>query len=120
MTMILVVDDSRTMRDMLRLALNDSGFNVTQASDGEEALQFLDGTRYDLIITDINMPRLDGFGLIERVRQDERYRFTPIIVLTTESAAEKKDRARNAGASGWIVKPFEPSKLIDVVRRVTH
>lgn len=120
MTTILTVDDSRTMRDMLRIALSGGGYDVVQAVDGMDAIAVLQTATPDLIITDINMPNLDGFGLIERLRQDERYRFTPIIVLTTESDAEKKARARSAGASGWIVKPFDPIKLLDVVRRVAH
>ena len=117
---ILTVDDSRTMRDMLAMALNDAGFNVVQAVDGEDGLAVLDAhsADVDLIITDINMPKLDGFGFIEGVRKDARHRATPILVLTTESDSSKKDRARQAGATGWIVKPFNPVKLIDAIRRV--
>jgi two-component system, chemotaxis family, chemotaxis protein CheY len=117
---ILTVDDSRTMRDMLAMALNDAGFNVVQAVDGEDGLAVLDAhsTDVDVIITDINMPKLDGFGFIEGVRKDARHRATPILVLTTESDSSKKDRARQAGATGWIVKPFNPVKLIDAIRRV--
>lgn len=117
---ILTVDDSRTMRDMLAMALNDAGFNVVQAVDGEDGLAVLDShsADVDVIITDINMPKLDGFGFIEGVRKDARHRATPILVLTTESDSSKKDRARQAGATGWIVKPFNPVKLIDAIRRV--
>ena len=117
---ILTVDDSRTMRDMLAMALNDAGFNVVQAVDGEDGLAVLDAhsADVDVIITDINMPKLDGFGFIEGVRRDARHRATPILVLTTESDSSKKDRARQAGATGWIVKPFNPVKLIDAIRRV--
>jgi two-component system chemotaxis response regulator CheY len=117
---ILTVDDSRTMRDMLAMALNDAGFNVVQAVDGEDGLAVLDAHSQDVdvIITDINMPKLDGFGFIEGVRKDARHRATPILVLTTESDSSKKDRARQAGATGWIVKPFNPVKLIDAIRRV--
>ena len=117
---ILTVDDSRTMRDMLAMALNDAGFNVVQAVDGEDGLAVLDAhsADVDVIITDINMPKLDGFGFIEGVRKDDRHRATPILVLTTESDSSKKDRARQAGATGWIVKPFNPVKLIDAIRRV--
>jgi len=118
---ILTVDDSRTMRDMLAMALNDAGFNVVQAVDGEDGLAVLDAhsADVDVIITDINMPRLDGFGFIEEVRRDPRYRATPILVLTTENHGSRKDRARRAGATGWIVKPFDPAKLADAIRRVT-
>jgi two-component system chemotaxis response regulator CheY len=115
---ILTVDDSRTMRDMLRLALEDAGFEVVQAEDGMHGLEVLEGVTPNVIITDINMPRLDGFGFIEGVRQNAQRRAIPILVLTTESDAAKKDRARQAGATGWIVKPFNPTKLVDAIRRV--
>ena len=117
---ILTVDDSRTMRDMLAMALGDAGFTVVQAVDGEDGLTMLSAhsTEIDVIITDINMPKLDGFGFIEGVRSDQRHRSTPILVLTTESDGSKKDRARQAGATGWIVKPFNPEKLVDAIRRV--
>jgi two-component system chemotaxis response regulator CheY len=115
---VLTVDDSRTMRDMLRLALAGGGFDVVQAVDGEHGLEVLGENGADVIITDINMPKLDGFGFIERVRSDDTYRATPILVLTTESDPEKKYRARTAGATGWIVKPFNPDKLIEVVKKV--
>jgi two-component system, chemotaxis family, chemotaxis protein CheY len=116
---ILTVDDSRTMRDMLRLALADAGYRVVQAVDGVHGLEVLSSERPNVIITDINMPRLDGFGFIEQVRTDSRFLGVPILVLTTESSADKKSLARRAGATGWIVKPFDSTKLVDVVRRVT-
>ena len=115
---ILTVDDSRTMRDMLRMALVKAGFNVVEAVDGEHGLEVLNANGADVIITDINMPKLDGFGFIEAVRETAAHRATPILVLTTESDPEKKNRARNAGATGWIVKPFSPEKLVDAIRRV--
>jgi two-component system chemotaxis response regulator CheY len=115
---ILTVDDSRTMRDMLRLALTEAGFRVVQAIDGLDGLAALERERADVIITDINMPNLDGFGFIERVREGGSHRATPILVLTTESDSDKKERARRAGATGWIVKPFNPDKLVAAVRRV--
>jgi two-component system chemotaxis response regulator CheY len=115
---ILTVDDSRTMRDMLRMALAEAGFNVLQAVDGVDGLEVLQRSSPDVIVTDINMPKMDGFGLIEAVRQDSRYRKVPILVLTTESDSAKKLRAKEAGATGWIVKPFEPTKLIAAIRRV--
>ena len=116
---ILTVDDSRTMRDMLRLALSAAGYSVIQAEDGMHGLEVLADADPDLIITDINMPRMDGFGFISHVRQGGRHRAVPILVLSTESDAEKKQRARTAGATGWIVKPFDPVKLVDAVRRVS-
>jgi len=117
---ILTVDDSRTMRDMLLMALTDAGFRVVQAVDGQDGLQVLEAhaDEIDVIITDINMPRLDGFGFIENVRKNDDHRATPILVLTTESDGSKKDRARQAGATGWIVKPFNPVKLVEAIRRV--
>jgi two-component system chemotaxis response regulator CheY len=106
------------MRDMLRMALTAAGFNVLQAEDGVHGLEVLAEQKPDVIITDINMPRMDGFSFIENVREDDQYRAVPILVLTTESDPDKKLRARNAGATGWIVKPFDPAKLVDAVRRV--
>jgi two-component system chemotaxis response regulator CheY len=115
---ILTIDDSRTMRDMLMLALSNAGYRVVQAVDGVHGLEVLGAESPDVIITDINMPRMDGFGVIENVRKDDRYRATPILVLTTESDSTKKERARAAGATGWIVKPFNPEKLVTAIRRV--
>ena len=115
---VLTVDDSRTMRDMLMLALKDAGYRVIQAVDGVEGLEVLRAEGADVVITDINMPRMDGFGFIEGMRADPNHKATPVLVLTTESDAAKKQRARDAGATGWIVKPFDPAKLVDAVRRV--
>lgn len=115
---ILTIDDSRTMRDMLRLTLTDAGYRVIQAVDGLEGLAVLRNEGPDAVITDINMPVLDGFGFIEKARADERFRDIPILVLTTESTASMKDRARGAGATGWITKPFDPQKLKDALMRV--
>ena len=115
---VLTVDDSRTIRDMLLMALSQSGYRVLQAVDGVDGIEALRNEVPDAIITDINMPRLDGFGFIEQVREDERFRATPILVLTTESEPAMKDRARAAGATGWIIKPFHPEKLAASLRRV--
>jgi two-component system, chemotaxis family, chemotaxis protein CheY len=109
---VLAVDDSRTIRDMLRLTLTEAGITAHLAEDGQHGLEVLEGLEPDAIITDINMPRLDGFGFIDAVRQTERYKTVPILVLTTESSPELKARAREAGATGWIVKPFDPEKLV--------
>ena len=116
--LVLTVDDSRTMRDMLLLALSEAGYRVVQAVDGVHGLEMLQDEAPDAIITDINMPRMDGFGFITGVRRSVRHRATPILVLTTESDAEKKSRAKQAGATGWIVKPFDTLKLVDALRRV--
>ena len=96
------------------------GHVVHDAEDGVVALDWLNRHIPDLVITDINMPNMDGFGLIEALRKQDRYRDMPILVLSTESSDEKKVRARDAGATGWIVKPFDPDKLAAAVRRVTH
>jgi two-component system, chemotaxis family, chemotaxis protein CheY len=117
---IMIVDDSASMRMLLRVALDDLGYAVTEAEDGAQALEQLGDALPDLLITDINMPRLDGFGLIERLRADAGARSLPILVLTTESSDEKRQRARAAGATGWIVKPFDPDQLAAAIRRVLH
>ena len=116
---VLAVDDSRTMRDMITLALKDEGFDISLAEDGQHGLEVLqDSAPPDVIITDINMPRLDGFGFIDAVRARDESRHTPILVLTTESSSELKARARDAGATGWIVKPFDKDKLLMAIKRV--
>jgi two-component system chemotaxis response regulator CheY len=107
------------MREMLLLSLREVGFNVVQAEDGVHGLEVLSQSSPDVIITDINMPRMDGFGFIEGVRRDQRHRATPILVLSTESDHEKKSRARAAGATGWIVKPFNAESLVAAIRRVS-
>jgi two-component system chemotaxis response regulator CheY len=118
--LVLTVDDSKTMRDMLRLALMNAGHQVVQAEDGVHGVEVLNETPgIDVIITDINMPRMDGYGFINEVRRHPRNLATPILVLTTESEPAKKQRAREAGATGWIVKPFDPVKLVAAIRRVS-
>ena len=116
---VLAIDDSRTMRNLLKATLSAAGFSVDLAEDGEDGLRRFDQSDPDVVITDINMPRLDGFGFIQAARQRERHRVVPILVLTTESAADLKSRARSAGASGWIVKPFDEDKLLWAIARVT-
>ncbi|MCE2576839.1 response regulator [Komagataeibacter sp. FNDCR2] len=118
---VLTVDDSRTMLGMLRKALEGAGYDVIQGDDGINGLEVLQAANPppDAIITDINMPRMDGFGLIEAVRKMDQFRHIPIIVLTTESDPEKKARARAAGATGWIIKPFSTDSLVAAIRRVT-
>jgi len=115
---ILTIDDSRTMRDMLKMALGSAGFTVVQAVDGEDGLNVLAQQPVDLIITDINMPKLDGFGVIRAVRGDPAHNDTPILVLSTEGEQESKDIAKDAGATGWIVKPFDPDGLVNLVNQV--
>ena len=117
--LILTVDDSATIRDLLLSELTGLGYRVTQAEDGINGLEMLAVEEPDLIITDITMPRMDGICFIQNVRGDQRYKATPILVLTTESDPDIKDRAKRAGATGWIVKPFDPRKLAEAIRKVT-
>ncbi len=117
-TTVLTVDDSRSMRDMLKHSLVEAGYRVIQAEDGMHGLEVLNSESPDVIITDINMPRLDGFGFIEAVRKEACWRAVPMLVLTTEMDTEKKLRAKSAGANGWIVKPFDPVNLVAAIRRV--
>ena len=115
---ILVVDDSETVRQVLQMTLGNAGFDVLEAGDGIDALDKLSMGQVDMLITDLNMPNMDGLELIKRVRQEGTHRFTPIVMLTTESSEEKKLAGREAGASGWIVKPFKPEQLLKVVKMV--
>jgi len=115
---ILAVDDSPTMRNLLNHTLTNAGFQVDLAEDGMEGIEHLESFDPDVIITDVNMPRLDGLSFIEQVREMPRERVVPILVLTTESAPEFKARARNAGASGWLVKPFDEVRLVQAIHRV--
>lgn len=119
MLTVLAIDDSRTIREMLREALSKAGYEVHLAVDGIDGLGKMEAVRPHVIITDINMPRLDGFGVIEAVRANTAYSALPILVLTTESAQDLKDRARKSGATGWVVKPFDDQKLVSAIRRIT-
>ncbi len=114
---ILAVDDSTSLRQMVRFTLTDAGYTVIEATDGMDALSKLNDS-VKLVVTDLNMPRLDGIGLIRKIRDGSPWRFVPIIVLTTESQGTKKQEARAAGATGWIVKPFQASQLVAVVKKV--
>jgi len=115
---ILIVDDSAVMRQMVTHTLADAGHKVTLANDGQQAFDSAINTKYDLVITDINMPVMDGLSLIKELRALPQYKFTPLLTLTTESSAEKKSAGKSAGATGWIVKPFDPEKLLGVIQRV--
>jgi two-component system chemotaxis response regulator CheY len=115
---ILAIDDSPTMRGLVAAALETSGFEIHLAEDGIDGLERLSSADPHLVITDINMPRLDGFGVIEGVRASKSHASVPVLVLTTESGADLKDRARRAGATGWIVKPFDDARLMDTINRV--
>jgi two-component system chemotaxis response regulator CheY len=115
---IMTIDDSKTIRDMLMLTLSDAGFDVVQAVDGQDGLDVLGDDRFDVIITDINMPRMDGYEVIRQLRKNPVHKSTPILVLATECDVEKRNLARDAGATGWMVKPFDPERLIATVRKV--
>lgn len=115
---VMTVDDSRTMRDMVSYTLKSAGFEVLEAEDGAKALQVLEKTPVDLVITDVNMPNMDGVTLVRRLRALSHFRSTPILILTTEGGDDKKSQGRAAGATGWIVKPFAPDKLLQVISKV--
>jgi two-component system chemotaxis response regulator CheY len=115
---ILVIDDSESMRVLVSMILESAGYEVLRANDGSEALTMLDGRDFNLILTDLNMPNMDGISLISHVRTLDRYKAIPIIMLTTESLTSFKDQARAAGATGWIVKPFVADKLLAVINKV--
>lgn len=118
-THILAIDDSRTIRTLLTMALEGAGFKVTTAVDGVDGVQKFREANPDLVITDVNMPNKDGFGVIADIRSGAQNASVPVLVLSTESGASLKERARTAGATGWIVKPFEDAALIGVIRRLT-
>ncbi len=115
---ILVVDDSEMMRQMLSFTLREASFEVLEAVNGQDALQKLDGQKLDLVLTDLNMPVMDGIALIRSLRDLQATKYTPILMLTTESQAEKKMEGKAAGATGWIVKPFDPPKLLSTIAKV--
>ena len=115
---IMTVDDSTSVRQMVSFTLREAGYDVMEAVDGKDALSKLNGTSVNMIITDLNMPNLDGIGLIRQVRANQAYKFVPIVMLTTESQDTKKQEGKAAGATGWIVKPFKPDQLLAVVKKV--
>lgn len=115
---ILAVDDSKTMREMVHFTLKGAGYEVVEAEDGKAALSAIAGVKVDAVITDLNMPNMNGFELIRALRANPAYKFTPILMLTTEGDDSKKQEGKAAGATGWIVKPFNPEKLVEVVKKV--
>lgn len=115
---ILVVDDSASIREMVSFTLKSAGYEVSTASDGVEALDFAKGNEVKLVVTDINMPNMDGITLIEELRKLDTYQYVPILTLTTESGDDKKRQGKAAGATGWIVKPFDPDSLLKTIRKV--
>ncbi len=115
---VLTVDDSRTIRDMVSFTLKNAGFDVLEAGDGVEGLDVLKNAVPDVIISDINMPNMNGIDFVKNLRELPAFKFTPVLMLTTEDSDEKKSVGRAAGATGWIVKPFDPDKLIQIINKV--
>jgi two-component system chemotaxis response regulator CheY len=115
---ILAVDDSTSMRQMVRFTLQHAGYQVVEAVDGVEALEYARGNTVDLVLTDINMPKMDGITLVHELRQLAAYRYVPMLVLTTEAGQDRKLAGKQAGATGWLVKPFNPEKLLATIAKV--
>lgn len=115
---ILVVDDSASVRQVVSMALRGAGHDVVEAADGQEALGKLDGRKFHLVVSDVNMPRMDGISFVKALKQKPEYRFTPVLMLTTESEESKKAEGRAAGAKAWLVKPFKPDVLLAAVTKL--
>lgn len=118
MATILAVDDSPSMRQMVSFTLQSAGFDVTEAEDGVDALNKAKSGDYNLVLADVNMPNMDGITLVRELRSLPNYRFTPLLILTTEAGQDKKMEGKQAGATGWLVKPFNPEQLVATVQRV--
>lgn len=118
MAKILAVDDSASMRQMVSFTLKGAGHDVVEASDGTEALEIAKKSEMDLVLSDVNMPKMNGIELVKNLRQLPSYKFIPILMLTTESAGDKKMEGKSAGATGWIVKPFNPDQLLSTIKKV--
>lgn len=116
---ILVVDDSASVRQVVGMALRGVGHEVVEAVDGKDALSKLNGRKFHLIVCDVNMPNMDGISFLKEVKQLPAYKFTPILMLTTESGADKKQEGKAAGAKAWLVKPFKPEVLLNAVTKLT-
>jgi len=115
---ILVVDDSSSMRQVVSMALKSSGYDVIEACDGKDALTKLAGQRVHLVISDVNMPNMDGITFVKEMKKNPAYKFVPVIMLTTEGSEEKKKAAQEAGAKAWVVKPFQPQQMLTAVSRI--
>ncbi|MDO9003069.1 MAG: response regulator [Aquabacterium sp.] len=115
---ILIVDDSSSLRVVVSIALKSAGYDVIEACDGKDALTKLTGQKIHMIISDVNMPNMDGISLVKAIKQLAAYKFTPIIMLTTESQDEKKKQGQEAGAKAWVLKPFKPDQLLGVVQKL--
>jgi two-component system chemotaxis response regulator CheY len=115
---VMIVDDSASLRQVVKIALQGAGYEVVEACDGKDALIKLDGRKVNLIISDVNMPNMDGIALVKEVKKNPSYRFTPIIMLTTESQEDKKREGQAAGAKAWVVKPFQPEQMLSAVSKL--
>ncbi|MBE8715985.1 response regulator [Cellvibrio polysaccharolyticus] len=115
---VLIVDDSASIRQVVAITLKSAGFDVIEACDGRDALAKLNGQRVHLIISDVNMPNMDGITLLKELKAKAEYKFTPIIMLTTESAEDKKSQGQAAGAKAWMVKPFQPAQMLAAVNKL--
>ncbi len=115
---IMTVDDSNSIRQMVGFTLKGAGYEVVEAVDGVDALSKLNGSPVHMMLIDLNMPNMDGIELIRQVRAKEKFQFIPLVMLTTESMTTKKQEGKTAGATGWIVKPFKPDQLLNVVKKV--
>lgn len=115
---IMIVDDSSSVRDVVSIALKGAGYDVIEASDGKDALAKLNGQKVHLIVSDVNMPNMDGISLVKEVKQHPQYKFIPIMMLTTESQDAKKEEGKEAGAKAWLVKPFQPPALLSAVAKL--
>ncbi len=118
MSKVLVVDDSNSIRDMVSFTLQSAGYHTIEAKDGEDGLSKAQTSCFDLVISDVNMPNMDGISLCKELRKLPNLKFTPILMLTTESSTDMKMRGKAAGATGWLVKPFNPEKLLSTIKRV--
>lgn len=117
---VMIVDDSASMRQLVAFSLKDAGFDVLPAINGKDALDKLNGAKIDMVVTDLNMPEMNGLEFIKAMRIRPGFKFTPIVMLTTESQEAKKLECRQAGASGWLVKPFTPEQLVETVKKFTR
>lgn len=115
---ILIVDDSPSVRQVVGITLKGAGYQVIEAVDGEDALNKLEGQKVNLIVSDVNMPNMDGLTLVQKIKENDAYKFTPVLMLTTESDASMKERGKAAGAKAWLVKPFQPALLLSAVSKL--
>jgi len=115
---ILIVDDSASLRQVISIALKGAGYNVIEGEDGVDGIKKLDGTKVHLIISDVNMPNMDGLTMVKKIKEMPAYKFTPIVMLTTEAGADKKDIGKAAGVKAWMVKPFKPDQMLDAVSKL--